>query len=54
MSRYYITDGDGRVVAKLDGIEVSLKDGHEVHEVESVNELSDVDVDEWDSDYGRI
>ena len=54
MSRYYITDAEDRVVAKFDGIEAEIKDSHQRHEVGSVEELSEVPIDEWDSDYGRI
>ena len=44
--RYYIQDGDGQVVAKFDGVEVELREGDTVVEVDSVDELSDIDA-EW-------
>ena len=51
--KYYITNADGEVVAKFDGSQVTLKDGHERHTVEEVDELSEIVVGEWDSDYER-
>ena len=46
---YYITDDNGDVVGQFDGVEVELKDDHQRHEVESINDLPGVA--NWDSDY---
>lgn len=51
--RYYVTDGNGDVVGKFDGVDISLPDGYERHEVGSVDELSEIVVDEWDRDLTR-
>lgn len=48
---FYVADEDGRVVAQFDGVEVDVKDGHERHEAESIDDLPGVD--EWDEDYLR-
>jgi len=39
---YYIEDPDGTVVAKFDGVDVDVRDGDEIVEVDSTSELSDV------------
>ena len=54
MSRFYVEDSEGRVVGKFDGMDINPKDGHQRHEVESIQELSEVPVDEWDADYTQL
>lgn len=49
--KYYITDSNGKVRAKFDGVDVDIVDGHEINEVESVDELSSINVDERHSKY---
>ena len=49
--KYYIENSDKEVVAKFDGVEIDIKEGHERHEVDSVEELSEIDVADWDNDY---
>ena len=46
---YYITNESGEVVEQFDGIEVSIKDGHETHTVESIEDLPGID--NLDPDY---
>lgn len=49
MTIYYVENRDGAVVGQFDGVEITMKDGHDKHVVESVDDLPGVD--EWDSDY---
>ena len=51
--KFYVTDSDNNVVGKFDGVDIELKDGHERHEVESVEDLSEIEVDSWDSEYDQ-
>ena len=46
---YYITDGNGRVVAQFDGRGIEVKDSHEKHTVDSISDLPGVD--DWDDSY---
>lgn len=48
---YYIIDEGGAVVAQFDGVDVDPKEGHERHDVETIEDLPGVD--EWDADYER-
>ena len=45
----YITDENGDVVAKFDGIPREPKDGHQSHIVDSLDDLPGIDY--WDNDY---
>ena len=49
MTIYYIEDENGRVIGRFHGRERQLKTGHDATEVDSLNDLPDVD--EWDDDY---
>lgn len=49
--RYYITDSEGAVVAKIDGRVIDILNGHEMHEVSSVEELSNINVEDWHQEY---
>ena len=51
MSQYYVTNGENEIVGKFDGVDVNLKDNHKKHDVETVEDLSGVDVDDWAEDY---
>lgn len=48
--RYYVTDSDGRIRGKFDGVDTDLPDEYNRHEVDSISELSDITVDEWDDE----
>ena len=46
---YYITDKNGDVCAQFDGVSVEVLDGHEKHEVESIEDLPGIDY--WHETY---
>jgi len=46
---YYITDEEGNVVAKFDGHPRDPLQGHQQHQVETLDELPPVD--QWDKRY---
>ena len=49
MTRYYIKNKHGDVVAQFDKEIVDIKDGHEMQIVDDIDDLPGVD--SWDTDY---
>ena len=50
MLYYIITNGE-RVVGKFDGPNRAPKNDHKIVTVDTLSELSEVTVDQWDEDY---